>query len=151
MAIQNSQGQQVATLTGNTGSYGASGDSTSGHGYNAGTIRILTGAAPGDADAAETGTNLVDVTLPNPMFGAASAALPSVLTANAITAATILATGTAGYGRMKANGDDGLSSTTERRVQFAVGTSGSDMNFNSLSLVSGGSLTITSLTITHPA
>ncbi len=147
MALTHSTGQKTATLTGTTGAVAVQ-DSTSGHGYNAGSIKIYTGAAPATADAAETGTVLVTVTLPNPMFGAPSA---GVATANAIGNASIANTGTAGYGRMLANGDDGLSSTSERRIMFAVGTSGSDMNFNTLSLVAGGTLTVTSLSYTHPA
>lgn len=150
MALSHSTGQKNATLTGNTGSVGASGDSTSGHGYNAGSLKVYSGSAPANADAAETGTVLATVTLPNPCFGAAAS---GVLTANAISAVTISNTGTAGYARLLANGDDGLSSTTERRIQLSVTATGGggDLQLSSTSLVSGGQLTITSCTYTHPA
>ena len=114
-----------------------------------GAIKIYTGSAPATADAAETGTILVTINLPTDVFPAVSG---GVLTANAISAATISNTGTAGYGRIVASGDTGaLVTTTQPRIQFAVGTSGSDMNFNTRSLVAAAQITITSLTYTHPS
>jgi hypothetical protein len=149
LALVHSQRQQLSNLVGDTGAVAIQ-DSTSGHGYNGGAIKVYTGSAPADGNAAETGTILVTVVLPNPLFGA-PAGFPQVATANAITAVTIANTGTAGYARATRVGDTGASSTTEGRLQFAVATSGSDMNFNTLALVSGGTLTVTSMTYTAAA
>lgn len=158
MALTHSQQQQIATLQGTANQAVGVQDSTANHGYNAGLIRIYSGAAPATANAAETGTKAAESTMNATAFGAASAALPSVLTAGAIANSTILSTQTAGYGRMTTGTsgtgfptlEDGTLSTTQRRIMFAVGTSGSDMNFNTLSLVSSGTFSITSVTYTHP-
>src|SRR6185312_1685355 len=77
--------------------------------FNSGAVNIYTGAAPGTADAAETGTKLAAVALPATAFPAPSS---GVLTANSITGSTILASGTAGYGRVVASTDTGALSTT---------------------------------------
>jgi len=141
MALSHSTAQANGTLSGSP----AVGGTT----YNSGLINIYTGSAPANANAAVTGTLLAAVTMNSTAFAAPSG---GVLTAGAMSSVTIAATGTAGYGRMVTSADTGaLVTTTQARVQFAVGTSGSDMNFNTLSLVSGGSFTITSLTYTHPA
>lgn len=147
LGLVHSQGQQTATLEGTTGAVAVQ-DATSGHGYNVGNILLYTGSAPADANAAQTGTVLVTIALPNGLFNGGVTGFPAVATATTISAATISNTGTAGYGRMVANGDDGLLSTTERRLQFTVGTSGTDCILNTTSLVSGGTITVTSLTYT---
>ena len=147
LGLVHSQGQQTATLEGTTGAVAVQ-DATSGHGYNVGSIKLYTGSAPSDANAAETGTVLATVTLPNGIFNGGVSGFPAVATATTISSVTISNTGTAGYGRVLANGDDGLSSTTERRMQITVGTSAADCILNTLSLVSGGTLTVTSFTYT---
>lgn len=157
MALTHSQGQQAATLQSTANQGVGVQDSTANHGYNAGLIRIYSGSAPATANAAETGTKAAESTMNATAFGAASG-LPSVITANSIANSTILSTQTAGYGRMTTGTsgtgfptlEDGTLSTTQRRIMFAVGTSGSDMNFNTLSLVLNGTFSITSLTYTHP-
>src|SRR5579875_1048799 len=99
MALSHSTAQKNGTLSGSAPVQTA---------YNNGQIRIYTGTAPATADAAETGTILVTVTLPATLFPAPSG---GVLTANPISTATIANTGTAGYGRMVANGDTGAAVT----------------------------------------
>lgn len=111
-------------------------------GAGAGTLVIRTGSAPAATTDADTGTLLATLIFSDPAFGAASA---GVATANNITSdSSIDATGTAGYWRIK-------DSDAEVHAQGSVGTSGADINFNSLSFVSGGTCAITSLTITVPA
>lgn len=140
MALSHSTAQKNGTLAG-TGSVGTTT-------YNSGSIKIYTGAAPATADAAETGTVLATVALPATMYPAPSG---GVLTANAISNVSISNTGTAGYGRQVTSTDTGVAvTTTQARIQFDVGTSGASMNFNTLSLVAGGTLTISSLNYTHP-
>lgn len=143
----NSQAQQIANMAGPLIHCYVPGDATSGHGYNAGNVKVYTGSAPATANAAETGTLLINWVLPATAFGTPSAALPSIATANAITNVNASATGTAGYGRLLANGDDGLSSTAEYRGQFDVGTSGASMTFNTVSIVSGAACSITAMTL----
>lgn len=129
-----SQGQQVADLQGSNNSIGASSgaDSTAGHGMNVGAITVYkTVSAPANANTAVTGADLLaTVAMPATAFGTASAALPSVLTANAISSVSISATGTASYARLCAQSDDGLLSTSERRLQFSCTAGGADLSFN---------------------
>lgn len=116
--------------------------------YNAGSVRVLTGSAPTDADQAETGTLLVSVTLPNPAYGAAAA---GVITLNGTPlTGSIVATGTAGYVRQVASGDTGALSTTQKRLQGAVGTSAAELIVNTTAFVSGGTFTLNGNTWTAP-
>lgn len=114
-----------------------------------GRISAYTGAAPADADAAATGTLLGTLAFSSDAFGAASS---GAVTAAAITSDTNAdATGTIGYAYVHVSGDALGSSATAKRLLCTVGTSGADINWNSLSVVSGGTLAITSLVVTQPA
>jgi hypothetical protein len=108
----------------------------------AGTIKIYTGTIPTDADTAlGAQTLLATLTFSATAFGSAS---NGVATANSITSDTSAdATGTAAWARI-ANG----AGTTQMDV--TVGTSGEDINFNTVSFVSGATVAITSLTYTQP-
>jgi hypothetical protein len=108
----------------------------------AGTIKIYTGTIPTDADTAVGAqTLLATLTFSATAFGAAS---NGVATAAAITSDTSAdATGTAAWARI-ANG----SGTTQMDV--TVGTSGDDINFNTVSFVTGATVAITALTYTQP-
>lgn len=115
-----------------------------------GRIECYTGSAPANANAAATGTLLGTLAFSSDAFGAASS---GVITAAAITSDTNADnTGTIGYAYIHVSGDSlaGTSSTAERLL-CTVGTSGADINFNSLSVVAGGTIACTSLTITMPA
>ena len=98
----------------------------------AGTLTISTSAFA---------TLLGTLTFSTTSFGASSA---GTATANAITADTSAdATGTAAVFRMNNNaGTEVLRGT--------VGTSGADINFNTVSFVSGDNISISSLTMTVP-
>jgi hypothetical protein len=75
----------------------------------------------------------------------AAAASVGVLTASAITTdASADATGTASWGTL-------ATAAGVRIVDFSVGTSGADCNFNSVAFSAGASVAISSLTITFPA
>lgn len=102
---------------------------------NAGLLRIYTGAAPADCVTAATGTKLSEHTTGSPFAPAASAGVLSpTLPANV----NALASGTAGYWRVyKADG-------TTCVVQGSVGTSGADLNLNTLTLASGGPVQVNS-------
>ncbi|HZU76358.1 MAG TPA: hypothetical protein VFA70_06310 [Dehalococcoidia bacterium] len=149
LATSRSQGQQTADFQGPVSSLLYPGDAVPGHGFNSGLLRVLSGTAPAGANAAETGTLLIAWTLPNPAFGAPSAAQPPVCTAGAIPYVAASNSGTAGYGRLVEQADTFGASTSFRRYQFGVGTSGADMNFNTLSISAGGNCACTSLTVTQ--
>ena len=114
---------------------------------NSGSVRIYAGTAPANADAALSSNTLLAVLpLGDPAFGAASA---GVATANAITAdSSADATGTPTFFRLLA------SNGTTVVYQGAAGASGQELNLSGLSagqIVAGGSVSVTSLTITQTA
>lgn len=82
-----------------------------------------------------------------------SLAVAGVLSKNADTWSGVnVATGTAGYFRMVTSGDTGvLVTTTEKRLQGNISTSGAEMNLSNLNLTLGATLTVDSFTITLPA
>lgn len=105
-----------------------------------GKLRIYSGTRPANVAASITGTLLAELTL-NATF--APAASSGVLTLNAITSdSSADATGTATHFRIWKS--DGTTAVADGDV----GTSGSDLNLNSVSLTSGGSVAVTSFTIT---
>lgn len=105
----------------------------------AGTLEIRSGARPANADAAVTGTQLALLTFSDPSAAAASG---GVLTANAISDDTSAdATGTASWFRVEDSNGNAV-------MDGDVGTSGSDLNLNSVSITAGGTVSITSFVIT---
>jgi hypothetical protein len=118
-----------------------------------GRINIYTGTQPATAATAASGTLLGTLTLASDSVS--SAAASGVMTFNTITSDTSAdATGTAGWGRFYRTGDTAPGSagnSTDRRIDFAISTSGSDVNFDSVSFVAGGTIAISSLTLTLPS
>ncbi len=112
-------------------------------GAGAGTIKIYDGSQPADADTAVGGqTLLAQLTFADPSAPAASA---GVLTFNAIVGDSAAdATGTATWARI----EDSNSNTI---FDCDVGTSGATINLNSVAIVIGGPVDITSFTVTVPA
>lgn len=106
-----------------------------------GTIRIYDGVAPASANAALSGNNLLATLNCSATFAAAAAS--GVLTANAISSATAALTGTATFFRLLR--PDGTTVV----LQGSVGTSGADLNLNSTSITSGGTVSVTSFVITE--
>lgn len=110
-------------------------------GASAGSLVFRTGSAPANTTDADSGTLLATCPFSDPAFGNASS---GVATANAITSDTnVDATNTVGYWRIKDSDGTVIS-------QGSVGTSGADINFNTLSWVAGGTVAISSLTVTVP-
>jgi hypothetical protein len=112
----------------------------------AAVIEFRTGSQPADADSAVTGTLLGTVTFSATSFGGFSDAAPGALiTANAITDdSSADATGTAGYWVM-------LTQTSGTVLAMgSIGTSGADINMNTLAFTSGSTISLTSFTMTHP-
>lgn len=109
---------------------------------NSGSLRIYSGTPPANAAAALAGnTLLASLPLGATAFAAASA---GVATANAITAdASADATGTATFYRVMET--DGTTVV----FQGTVGTSGAELNLNTVSIIAGGNVAVTSLTYTQ--
>lgn len=108
---------------------------------NSGKLRIYSGTRPANPAAAITGTLLAELTC-NATF--APAASGGVLTLNAITQDSAAdATGTATHFRLfKSDG-------TTVVLDGDVGTSGSDCNINTTSIVSGAIVAVTSFVLTE--
>jgi hypothetical protein len=121
-AIRNAQLDQITTAVGTTAK-----------------LRIYSGTRPANVAASITGTLLAELTC-NATF--APGASTGVLTLNSITSATASATGTASHFRLW------NSAATTAMVDGDVSTSASDLNLNSTSITSGGSVAVTSFTIT---
>lgn len=105
-------------------------------------LKFYQGTPPASPETAiGSQTFLATVTLPTPAFSSSS----GVMTANAITPASVSVTGTAQFFRwLKADG-------TTVIADGSVGTSGADCNLSSTALVSGGTLTIASFSYTIPS
>jgi hypothetical protein len=111
-------------------------------GAGAGKIEVYTGTLPSDLDP--TGdTLLAEFTLTDPSAAAAAAGV-ATLDFDPDLSDTVLATGTAGYFLV-------LDSDDVAVFGGSVGTSGHPLNFSSVSFVSGGTVTLTTGTITAPA
>jgi hypothetical protein len=120
----------------------------------AGFINIYTGTPPVTADAATTGTLLCIISLASSgtgiNLGTSSAGSIPKATAESWSGVNV-ASGTAGYFRWVAPGDDGTLSTLQKRLQGSCGMSGADLNMSSINLVNGATQTIDSSSITMPA
>ena len=109
---------------------------------NSGLIKIYTGTQPATPETAVTGTLLGTLTMNATAFGSSAS---GVITANAITGDTTAdATGTAGYFRIL------KSDATTAVLDGSVGTSGADLNLNSVAISAGAEIEVTSMTITLP-
>lgn len=111
---------------------------------NSGFIKVYSGTQPA-VDGSVTGTLLVTLTFGSTAFGGSVASgSGATATANTITSGTAAATNTAGYfALVKTDGTTVVGTGS-------VGTSGADLNFDSLSIVSGAVVSCTSFTITMP-
>lgn len=113
-------------------------------GPGAGTVQIRTGGQPATAGAAASGTLLGTLTLSDPAFGAA---VNGVATAGAVTGdSSADATGTAGWYRV-------LDSTGATVMDGAISEAGGggDMILDKVTVIAGGTISITSWTVTQPA
>ena len=114
------------------------------------TIQGRTGSQPADPDTSVSGTNLFTLTCSATAFGAAADATPG----GEATAASITddssadATGTLGYVRCSSSNSGGTP--LDDHIDGEAGTSGADWNFNTLSIVSGSTVSATSWTVKMP-
>ncbi|MFI7468156.1 hypothetical protein [Nonomuraea sp. NPDC049646] len=110
-------------------------------GAGAATIEVRSGTQPATADAAATGTVLATFTLADPAFGPASGGGANLLSTPRSTTGS--AAGTAGWFRAK-------DSNGNTCFDGSVGTSGADMNLNTLTISVGVAVDLTSGTVTMP-
>lgn len=113
----------------------------------AGKVEFRTGAQPTNVDDADSGTLLGTCPFGDPAFddsGADGGNAAGVATANAITSdSSADNSGTVGHARLK-DGDDNIHS------DCTCGQGSGDISFDNSTIVAGGTIAITSMTITTP-
>jgi hypothetical protein len=123
-------------------------------------LEIYSGTQPATADAAETGTKLLRVTISSGAFTPASptngllfgAPVSGVISKAAdVWSGVGLAAGTAGWWRLYDNAYTTGLSTSGIRIDGNCATSGGDLTMASLSITLGATTTIDSFAITQPA
>lgn len=123
-------------------------------GLDGGLIKIYSGTPPADADAAVTGTLLCTISDNSTGTGIDfdTAAVAGTLSKDPgqVWSGVNAATNTATYYRHVATGDDGTLSTTQRRIQGTIGTSGAALNLSNVALTSGATQTIDYYSVTLP-
>lgn len=106
-----------------------------------GILKIYSGTPPANVGASLSGNTLLAQLTMNATF--APGASGGVLTLNSITTESAAdATGTATFFRMTTSGGTA-------KIQGTVGTSGSDLNLNTTSIVAGAAVSVSSYTITE--
>lgn len=103
-------------------------------------LQIRTGAQPANCAAADSGTLLVELTLPSDWMAAASSGAKALL---GTWSGTMVASGTAAHWRLKDSG----GSTTHLQGSTTASLGGGDMELSTVSLVSGGLLSISAFTM----
>jgi hypothetical protein len=112
-----------------------------GDALNSGTIQIRTGAQPTNVADAAGGTLLGTLTFSATAFGSPSV---GVVTAAAITSDTNADnSGTAGHARL-------LDSGAAIHSDATCGQGSGDFNFDNAVIVAGGTIAVSSLTLTQP-
>ena len=110
-------------------------------GSGAGTIAIRTGTQPTNVGDADTGTLLGTLTFSDPAFGSSST---GTATASTITSDTNAdASGTAGHFRIKDSDSNIVADGT-------CGQGSGDLSFDNATIVAGGTIAISSFTVTVP-
>lgn len=101
-------------------------------------LHIATGAAPADCATADSGTTLIDITLPSDWMAAASGGTKAK---SGTWSGTASGTGTPGHFRLK----DSVGTTVHMQGTAAVGSG--DLNFDG-TITSGQTVTVSTFTIT---
>jgi hypothetical protein len=107
-------------------------------------FNIYAGVQPADVSSATTALNVVISQLLFPATNAFGAAAAGSMTANAIASDTSAVGGTASWFSITKN-------TGARVADGSVGTSGCDLNLNSVTITTGATVAITAFTTTMPA
>jgi len=104
---------------------------------------IYSGTIPATGDTSPTGTKLVSWTGTLAWTAGSAGSGIQNISGTPISSDTAVATGTAGYARIW----DGTTSS----IYCTVGTSGAEVNLSTLTITSGGIVTVTSGSVTMPA
>jgi len=110
----------------------------------AAVMEIRTGTKPASPDDSATGTLLASITLNDPSFGTSVDGVITLDDSPALTDSSADTTGTAGHFRIKTSAGVGVVDGT---VTATGG--GGDVTLNTISIVSGAAVTVTSGTITE--
>ena len=122
--------------------------------FKDGILRLYTGTVPATADAAITGTKVLEITLNSVAFvpgafdnglefGDAAAGVLAKVVAEVWSGVGIAPGGTVTHYRLCGNAlDNDALSTALPRIQGTVGISGADLNMSSVSVVAGATTTI---------
>jgi hypothetical protein len=105
-------------------------------------LQIRTGAQPANCAAADSGTLLVELTLPSDWMAAGSGGVKALL---GTWSGTMSNSGTAAHWRLKESTD----TTTHLQGTVTATSGGGDIELSTTSLVSGGLLTISAFTMTE--
>jgi hypothetical protein len=105
---------------------------------------MYAGTQPADVSSATTAANVVVASLAMTQSSAFAAAAASALTANAITSDTSAAGGSANWFSI-------TMVTGLRVIDGSIGTSGSDLNLNSVAISTGATVAITAFSVTFAA
>lgn len=126
-----------------------------------GIIHVYSGSQPADADSAETGTKLLEVTVASGAFtpGAAGNGLEIAapisgvigIKASETWSGVGIADGTAGWFRFYDNKEHEGALGSAVRLDGICGTSGAQLNMSSLLISSGATTTIDNFDVTMPA
>jgi hypothetical protein len=130
--------------------------------FTNGVLRIYSGAQPVNADAATSGTLLLEITVGGGAFSHGSptnglnfdAPVSAVLSKAAAEAWSGIgvAAGVAGWARLSGNPlDSGGSSTTLARVDMSVAKTGADLNLSNTTVAIGAPQTIDVFSMAMPA
>lgn len=106
--------------------------------------RIYAGVQPADVSSAITAANVVVASCPGASTNAFAAAAAGSMTANAISNDTNATGGTAAWFSI-------VKSTGLRVADGSIGTSGADLNLNSVTIATGATLSITAFSIISAA
>ena len=115
-----------------------------------GVIEGRTGSQPVDPDAAVTGVLLFGLDMGTPAFGAAADGAPGALATAAAIADDVSADATNTLSYCRASSANTLVTPLNDHIDGEAGTSGADFNFNTLAIVSGATVSMTSWTVTQP-
>ncbi len=118
-------------------------------------IKVYSGSEPATADAAETGTLLVTITNASTATGltweTTATGRAAIKKASETWSGVVASSGTAVYFRVVAAGDTGALSTTEARLQGAVGnTASADLFFTDPALVAAATKTLSAFSVELP-
>lgn len=108
---------------------------------NVGTAPIMhirSGAQPADCAAADSGTDLLDITLPSDWMAAAASGSKAK---SGTWSGTVGTSGTAGHGRLKESTD------TTTHAQWDCGQGSGTMSFDNSALVAGQTVTVNTFTL----